>query len=228
MRTRPERLTAFSAFAALALGAAGTLFERAGPSVLSAGPVEFGAWARTHHDALVAQSVIFTLSTAPLLVFFTGLQTVLHQESGRAASGHVDPALIVLAGGALWVTAQLMGQAVQVAMATAAAHGEQAAFVTSLGDLMRTVLAWGNLPLAAALGACAVVGYRDEGLPRWLAALSGVTGVAHVLPLVVGRSRKGLLSHDGVLAYLPYPLFVGWMGSVAVILLRRARAPRTA
>jgi hypothetical protein len=227
MRTRPERLTAYSAFAALALGASGTLFERAGPSVLSAGPAEFLSWARAHHDALVAQSVIFGLSTAPLLLFFAGLRAALQQEDVPADSGRVDLTLLVLGGGAAWVMAQLLGQAVQVAMASAAVHGEHASFVASLGALMRTVLAWGNAPLALALAGCAVTSFRRKALPGWVAALSGVAGLVHLLPLGTARVRKGPLSQDGALAYLPYPVFVGWMLSVAVSLLRKAPPPTT-
>lgn len=225
---RPERLTAYSAFAALALGALGTLFERAGPSVLSAGPEEFRAWARTHHDALLAQSAVFGLSTAPLLLFFAGLRVVLQQQGSQVQADRVDLSLLVLAGGALWVLAQLVGQAVQVSMATAAGHGEQASVVASLGDRSRAVISWGNLPLATALGACAVTGFRDKALPTWLATLSAVTGAVHVLPSVATRITKGGLSADGVLAYLPYPVFVAWIVGVAVTSLRKVPAPRTA
>jgi hypothetical protein len=174
---------------------------------------------------LVAQSVLFGLSCAPLLLFFAGLRAVLDPRERPAGAGGVDLSLVVLAGGALWVTAQLLGQAIQVAMATAAVHGEHAGFVASLGDLMKAVLAVGNLPLAAALAACAVLVLRHGGLPGWLAALSAGTSLAHVLPLAASAGR-GPLSRDGLSAYLTYPAFVGWMGAMAFTLLRRGRAPR--
>lgn len=226
MRIRPARLTAYSAFAALALGAAGTLFERADPSVLSAEPPEFASWAREHSGALLAQSALFGLSSAPLLVFFAGLRAVLRQNvSGRDAS-RVDLSLVVLGAGALWVSLQLLGQAIQVSMASAAAHGEADALVASLGDLMRVPLRWANLALGAALGATAVVALRDHALPRWLGRLSTLAGAVQVVSAagspVDGRSRS-----KDVLAYLPYPVFVAWMVSVAVRLLRDARPPVT-
>jgi len=75
------RRTAFSAFAGLALGAAGMAFERARPSVLSASTAEFGAWTRAHHRELLAQSLFLGPSTMPMLVFFAGLRT--HLDAGR-------------------------------------------------------------------------------------------------------------------------------------------------
>lgn len=219
MRIRPDRLTAYSAFAALAFGAAGTLFERADPSVLSAEPPEFASWAREHSDALLAQSALFSLGSAPLLVFFAGLRAVLHQNVSRREASRVDLSLVVLGGGALWVSLQLLGQAIQVSMASAAAHGEADAIVASLGDLMRVPLRWASLALGAALGTTAVVALRDEALPRWLGWLSAAAGGVQIVSAAVSPVGERSRSKD-VLTYLPYPVFVAWMVSVAVRLLR--------
>jgi hypothetical protein len=226
MRQRPERLTAFSALAALALGAAGTMFERAGPATLAAGPEELRAWARTHHRALVAQSVVFGTSTAPLLVFFAGLGGVLHRRCRQTARGSADLSPVVLGGGAMWAAAQLVGQALQVSMASAAEHQEHAGFVASLGDLMRSTLRVGNVPLSAALGACAVMGLRDRALPRALSGLSAATALAHVVPVVAGSSEKRTAPTEAAVTYAPYLLFVAWMLGVATHLLRPERDPR--
>lgn len=226
MKVRPERLTAYSAFAALALGAAGTLFERADPSVLSAEAPEFASWARAHHEALLAQSAFFSLSSAPLLVFFAGLRTVLHQRGRRSDAGRVDLSLVVLGGGALWVTLQLLGQAIQVSMASAAAHGEAEGLVASLGDLMRVPLRWANVSLGVTLGATAVATLRDHALPRWLGWLSAAAAGAQLLASGDSRPADGRSrSAEVVRAYLPYPVFVGWLVSVAVRLLREEARP---
>jgi hypothetical protein len=222
MRIRPERLAAYSAFAALALGAVGMLFERADPSVLSAGPAEFASWARAHNDALLAQSVFFSLSAAPLLMFFAGLRAVLRQPGRQRGANRVDLSLVVLGAGALWVTLQLVAQAVQVAMASAAGHGAADEFVASLGDLMHVPLTWANLALGTALGCTAVVALRDRALPRWLGWLSAATAGVQLVSVAGARVQKGPLSDRGALAYLPYPVFVAWLVSAAVSLLRRA------
>jgi len=226
MRQRPERLTAFSALAALALGAAGTMFERAGPSVLSAGPEELRTWARTHHRALVAQSAVFGTSTAPSLAFFAGLGAVLHQRHERLSHDSADLSPVVLGGGALWATAQLVAQGFQLSMASAAEHQEHAGFVASLSDLMRTTLRVGNLPLSAALGACAVMGVRDTALPRWLSGLSAATALAHLLPVAAGSSGKRAAPTEAVVTYTPYLLLVAWMVGVTTHLLDRGPALR--
>jgi hypothetical protein len=221
MRISQERLTAFSAFAALALGAAGMVFERAGTSVLSAGPEEFASWARAHDRELVAQSLFLSLGTAPLLVFFLGLHAYLEGHRLRRGLSRVDLTLVVLAGGASWVVLNLLGQALQVSMARAAGGGAATEVVVSRGDRMLDVLTWGNLALGAALGATAFIALRSRALPGWLGWLSALGAVAHVAPVAGRGVEEGPLSRDGVLAYLPYPVFVGWMVSVAVTLLRK-------
>jgi hypothetical protein len=215
------RRTALSAFAGLALGAAGVTFERAGPSVLSASTADFGTWARAHHRELLAQSMFLGPSTLPMLLFFAGLRA--HLEVRRPASGRVDLSLVVLAGGAAWAGVNLAAQAVQVEMALAARHGATDAQVAHLGDRMRGVLLVGNLPLTTALAAVGYLASRDRSLPGWLARLSLLTAIAHAAPVVTARVEKGPLSRDGALAYLPYPLFVAWVVGVAVTLLRGAR-----
>jgi hypothetical protein len=218
------RRTALSAFAGLALGAAGVTFERAGPSVLSASTADFGTWARAHHRELLAQSMFLGPSTLPMLLFFAGLRA--HLEVRRPASGRVDLSLVVLAGGAAWAGVNLAAQAVQVEMALAARRGATDAQVAHLGDRMRGVLLVGNLPLATALAAVGHLASRDGSLPGWLGRLSFLTAVAHAVPVVTARVEKGPLSRDGALAYLPYPLFVVWVLSAAVTLLRVARHER--
>ena len=221
MRPRQDRLAAFSAFAALALGAAGMVFERAGPSVLAAEPAEFADWARSHHRALLAQSGFLSASTVPMLVFFTGLRAALRLRGGQADHGPVDLSLVVLGAGAAWVAIQVAAQATQVSMATAAARGATAGVVTSRGDLMVAILSVGNTTMATALAATAAVAFRDRALPRWLAWFSAAAGAVHVLPLVGGRGGAGRRSADGAFDYLPYPVFVVWLVSIAVHLLRR-------
>lgn len=225
MRPRQDRLAAFSAFAALALGAAGMVFERAGPSVLAAEPEEFAGWARSHHRALLAQSGFLSASTVPMLVFFTGFRAALRLRGGRADHGPVDLSLVVLGAGSAWVVLQAVAQATQVSMATAAARGATAGIVTSRGDLMVAILSVGNTTMATALAATAAVAFRDRALPRRLAWFSAAAGVVHVLPLVGGRGRAGRRSADGALDYLPYPVFVVWLVSIAVHLMRRPAPP---
>jgi hypothetical protein len=220
MRPPQDRLAAFSAFAALALGAAGMVFERAGPSVLAAEPKVFADWARSHHRALLAQSSFLSASTVPMLVFFTGLRAALHLRGGRAAHGPVDLPLVVLGAGAAWVVLQVAAQATQVSMATAAARGATAGIVTSRGDLMVAILSVGNTTMATALAATAAVAFRDRALPRWLAWFSATAGVVHVVPLIGGHGRAGRRSADGAFDYLPYPVFVAWLVSIATHLMR--------
>jgi len=213
MRPRQDRLAAFSAFAALALGAAGMVFERAGPTVLAAEPEEFAGWARAHHRALLGQSSFLSASTVPMLVFFVGLRAELRLRGGRADDGPVDLSLVVLGAGAAWVVLQVFAQATQVSMATAAARGATAGTITARADLMVAILAVGNTTAAVAS--------RDRALPGWLAWFSAAAGVVHVLPLVGGRGGAGRRSADGAFDYLPYPVFVAWLVSIAVHLMRR-------
>jgi hypothetical protein len=207
VRGRPGRLTAYSAFAALALGAVGMAFERAGPAVMSADPDELAAWAGRHHRALTAQSGVYLVSTAPLLLFFAGLRSWLRPQ---APAGRVDLSLAVLGGGSLWVLGNAAAQTVQVSMAREAAAGADPAIVAALGQRMRARLVRSNAALSGAMAATAAATFRDGALPRWVGWLSAAGAGAHAAPVVSRRLEN-----------LPYPFFVAWLVAVAVVLVRR-------
>jgi hypothetical protein len=196
------------------------VFERAGPSVLSASTADFAAWAREHRRELLAQSAFLGPSTVPLLVFFAGLRAYLGR---RQRMGRVDLSLVVLAGGAAWATINLLAQGLQVSLALAAGGGAADEHVADLGDRMIDVLLVGNVPVAAAIAATGYLGARDRSLPGWLVVLSYVTALAHAAPVATAGVTEGPLSREGALSYLPYPLFVAWVVGVAVTLLRRGR-----
>jgi hypothetical protein len=210
VRERPQRLTAYSAFASLALGAVGVAFERAGPSVMSAGPEELTDWARERHRELTAQSGVYLVSTVPLLSVFAGLSSCLRQS--RHTPRRVDPSLAVLGGGSAWVLGNAAAQAVQLSMARRAAAGADPESVAALGDRMRRILVYGNASLSVALTATSVAASRDDALPRWLGRLSGVAAAAHAAPVVSRRLEN-----------LPYPFFVAWLVGVAATLARRPK-----
>lgn len=211
MSARPERVAASAGIAALAMGAVGMAFERAGPSVMTAPPEEFAAWAAEHHRELTAQSAVYLTSTAPLLAYFAGLSRSLTPKDG--------PALLrsaaVLAGGATWLGFQAAAQTEQLAMAREAVRGAPPRDVTGRGSRMRELLTWGNAALGGALAATA----GQEPLPRWLRGVSAAAAVAHVAPVVVGWRGP---APAGVVEVLPYPLFVAWLVGVVVVLGRRA------
>ncbi|HSJ22793.1 MAG TPA: hypothetical protein VK964_19690 [Nocardioidaceae bacterium] len=208
MRDRPRRLTAYSAFAALTLGAVGMAFERAGPSVMAADPDDFAAWAGKHHRALTTQSGVFLVSTAPLLLFFAGLRSWLRPHQDPAA--RVDLSLAVLGGGSLWALGSAAAQTVQASMARSAASGAEAEAVAALGQRMRAMLVRSNAALSGAMAATAAATFRDGALPRWLGWLSAAGAVAHLAPMTTRRLEN-----------LPYPFFVAWLVAVAVVLARR-------
>lgn len=202
-RPRAERLTAAAAFTALGLGGAGMAFERAGPSVMTASAEELTSWASGHRRELTAQSVVYLVSTAPLLAYVAGL-------------GRVTRSPAVLAGGTTWVGYQVAAQVAQMAMARAASQGEPD--VADHARRMTDLLRHGNAALGVAAAATADASLRRGLLPRWLGVLSAATAVAHAAPLVAHRSGR----ESAAVEVLPYPFFVAWIGAVAVGVLRRA------
>lgn len=209
---RPERVTAYAGLTALALGAAGMAFERAGPSVASASPGELAAWATEHHRALSAQSAVYLTSTAPLLAFFAGLAFTLRPGDGP---DRLARSVGVLAGGATWLGFQAAAQTEQLGMARAAAHDAGPQEVASRGSRMRALLRTGNAALAGSLAATATAPRTD--LPGWLRGLSAAAAAAHLAP-AMARRRGG-----APLEVLPYPLFVAWLVGVVTVLGRRSR-----
>lgn len=219
-RPRAERLSAAAAFTALGLGAVGMAFERAGPSVTAATPAELAEWAARHHRALTAQSGVYLVSTAPLLVFFAGLGRSL-----RSPGRPVPSAVVVPAAGAAWVACQAAAQVSQVQMARAAAYRASGSpeAVTAHAGRMRDLLRYGNAALGVAAAATADASLRQGLLPRWLGALSAATAAAHVVPLAASSTAERSTRAAAAVEVLPYPFFVAWVGCVGGVLLRRAR-----
>lgn len=210
MRTDAVHLGGLAAVATLLAGGAALAFERASADVLTAAPAEFADWAARYETELLSQSLFFLLSTGFLVLVWSGLRTLARGTPGAVAFG----------AGLVYVGMSLSGQAIQVATARAAADGIAPDVVATLADLMVVLLMVANLPLVAALGAIAVAGHRDEGVPLWLGRLSAAAALVHVLPLLGIVATEGVMSAEGMIGYLAYPVFVAWLVAVAVVLLR--------
>lgn len=214
MRTDAVHLGGLAAVAALVAGGAALAFERASADVLTASPAEFSGWAARYETELLSQSLFFVLSTGFVVLVWSGLRSLAGGAAGAVAFG----------AGLVYAGLSLSAQAIQVATARAAAGGIEPDVVATLGDLMVVLLLVANLPLVVALGAVAVAGHRHAGVPLWLGRLSAAAALVHLLPLLGIVATEGVMSAEGAIGYLAYPVFVAWLVAVAVVLLRAPAA----
>ncbi len=224
MRTDAVRVGGLFGFAALVVSGAAVAFERASTDVMSAGSAEYTTWVVTNHSALLTQSLLFVTSSGLLLLLFGGVRALLDEVPALART--------TLAAGAVWVAMSLTAQSIQVAMTRAALEGVSPGIVATLGDLMTLLLLVANLPLVIVLAAVALAGLheprlREHVVPAWLGWVSAVAALLHVVPLLSIPVTDGPMSSDGLVGYLPYPVFVVWLVAVAVVMVRSPAQERT-
>jgi hypothetical protein len=82
-----------------------------------------------------------------------------------------------------------------------------------------------NLLIAMMLLAVAVSSFQTDAFPAWLSA---VTAAGNIVPLLGIIVRTGPLAPNGwVTAYAPYPLFMAWLMSATIVMLRRIEGPKS-
>ncbi|MGN6742714.1 MAG: hypothetical protein ACTHJL_05375 [Amnibacterium sp.] len=201
-----ERQGGVAGLAGIVLGAAAEVFERG----VSRGG---GAAATAAHYAdqaagLRAQALLFALGGALTLWFLAGLRARL-RRTVRAEQPFGDLALVA---GAASTVLTLAALAVQEALTLEPAPA-------ALAALADTLFLLAGVPLAVLLVAVAVPSLARHALPVWVCWLSLAAAVTQLLPLLGMLAGSGPVAPGGWLsAFLPYPLYLVWLGAVAVLL----------
>jgi hypothetical protein len=215
--TRAERWGAASGFAVLLAGAAAVVFER-GPVSASDPGSEIAGYFAANQAALRAQGLLFLIGAGFFLWFLGSLRSFLI----RAEAGTGRLSTVALAAGVASTMLTVVALAFQVGLAAAANGEAQPALVGIMGALFTVA----NLPLAVMLIAVAVLSFRTGAFPAWLGWLSILAAAAQLLPTFGIVLDGGPMAVDGWLAaYLPYPLYVVWLASATVAMLRRIGKP---
>jgi hypothetical protein len=213
-----QRLAALSGFAALAVAAAAVGFERSVPDA-DRSPVEVVDFYVRNHSVLLAQSLLFVVSSGIFLWFLGGLRTFLSAVEGEPA--RLSSA--AYASGIAWIVVNLCVQAPQIALARAGAAGDLqpqvAVVVNDVGLALATIA---DVPVAAMVAAVAVLSLRRNGLPDWLGWLSGLVAGVHLVAWCGVVARGGPLAPGGWATFVSYPVFVGWLVAMSVVMLTSA------
>jgi hypothetical protein len=216
-QTRWERWGAASGFAALLAGAAAVAFER-GPVSASDPAGEIADYFADNAAALRAQGLLFLIGGGIFLWFVGSLCSFLIRAEG--GTGRVS--MVAFGAGIASAMITMVALAFQIGLATAPGGELQPALVGVMGTLFTAA----NFPLAVMLVAVAEVSFRARAFPAWLGWLSLAASAAQLVPSFGLILDSGPLAPDGWLAgYLPYPLYVAWLASATVVMVRRIGKP---
>lgn len=207
---------AASGFAALAVGAAAVAFERGAPPV-GASDVEVAAFHGAHAQALLAQSLLFLLSSALFLWFVGCLRT--HLAAVEGGTGRY--AGLVFGAGVGYVALSATAQAGQVALARVAGAGAAPQLVAAVGSLSWALFTVAAVPAAVMLAGFAVSAARSPATPTWLGAVAAVAAAAQLGLLAGIVVTTGPLAPGGWYTFVPYPPYVVWLAAASALLLRR-------
>ncbi|HET9139806.1 hypothetical protein [Actinophytocola sp.] len=217
---REQRWGAVSGFAALVLGGVAVGFERSVPDP-DRTPAEVLDFYLRNGSELLAQSLLFVLSSGLFLWFLGGLRTFLARIEGRPAR----MASIAYAAGIAWIVLNLAVQAPQIALARAADTGLQPQLAVVVNDIGLALATIADVPVAVLVTAVAVLSLRDKVLPTWLGWLSALVAVAHLAGWAGIVTAGGPLSPGGWATFVIYPVFVVWLIGITTVMFTHAREP---
>jgi hypothetical protein len=215
-----ERWGAVSGLVALAVAGVAVGFERSAPNP-DRSPAEVVVFYTEHRGALLAQSLLFVLSSGILLWFLAALRSYLAR-----AEGHTDrlPS-VAYAAGIAWLLLNLAVQAPQIALARAAngaLRPEVAVVVNDVGLALATIA---DVPLAVLAITVAVLCLRSNAFPAWLGWFSVVNAVVHLVAAFGIVADTGPLAPGGWVTFSVYPVFVVWLLAVISAMITRTRHP---
>jgi hypothetical protein len=177
-----------------------------------------------NHGALLAQSLLFVISTGFFVLFLAGLRSFLNRAEG--GTGVLSTA--AFGAGIVWCAISLVAQAVQVALAMSSVSEVLPELVGTMSDLMFALLTIGNVPLAVLLGATGVLSLQAKAFPTWLGWLSLVTAATHLVIAFGIVVETGPLAPGGLVTYVAYPLMVTWVLATTTVMIRRTGTPTSA
>jgi hypothetical protein len=212
-----ERWAAASGFGMLLAAAAAVTLER-GAGIEASAPAEVTVdLFANNRELLLAQSLLFVVSTGFFVLFVSALRSFLI----RAEGGTGVLATTVFGAGLVWAAISLVAQAVQVALAMAFVDDVPTAVAGPMSDLMFAVLTIANIPIGVMLIATAVVSLQTKAFPAWLGWLSVGTAAAHLAAAFGIVAGSGPLSPGGSVSYMAYVLMVAWILATTIVMIRR-------
>lgn len=198
--TRDRRLLALAAGAFFALALIGRVLYPSEPDFVGA-PASIAPFYQDNVNALLASNTIYMIGMAVFIAFAGTLATTLRRSLDGALpsvafGGAVAGAALMLAAGTADIVAALRVQQQD-------AIDPQVAAV--MWDLNSALFGLGApMAFAVLVLAVAVAGLRGTGVPRWLAAVSVILGVALVVPPI---------------SYIAVIVFIFWVPAVGVAML---------
>jgi hypothetical protein len=184
-------------------------------------PRDWAFLTRVHGPVLRvhAQRRYSILIGAGIFLWYVGsLRAFLARAEGRTG----DLSAVVFGAGVAWTAVGVAAQASQIGLAM----GSTSEVPPAVVGTMMALFIGANLLLAVMLIAVAAVSFQTQAFPAWLAWLSVATAAANLIPLLGIVVKSGPLAPNGwITAYAPYPVFVVWLVSATIMMLRRIGKP---
>ncbi len=218
-----ERWGVATGYVVVALGIAGAAFERGAPTA-SAPAEEILSFMLKYRSELLMQSLLFVLSAGVYFWFFGSLRSYLMK--GEGDSGRL--ATVTFGAGVVWAGLQMILQSLQVALAIGVSSDIDPAFVGIFSDLMYALSVIAYVPMAIVLLTVAVVSFRTDILPGWIAWLSLVCSLLNIIMVFGMVSESALLVPGGAFTYMLYALMPIWLLLVTTVMFVRLRKSKNA
>jgi len=212
---RWERIGAASGLAAAVLAVAAFASVPSPPKLdeLSKTVAYFGA----HHNGVLVQTYLFTLSTAAFLWFAGSVRSHLRRNEdgpGRLAD--------ISFGGALVAATMLMlSLAMLAAVAFRADTSPNAANIRLMTDLGSIMFAMSFMPIAVFIGACSLSSYRTGAFPMAHAVVGGVMAIGAAATPLLTLGDTGFFSLNNAFGAGTIALFalLAWESVTSVMMI---------
>lgn len=174
-------------------------------------------WATDKRDAILQGAYLAGLATVLLIWWVGSLRSYLRSAEG--GTGRLSA--VVFGAGIVMLALSAITAALSAVMVVRLPGAGDAAMTQMLFDGMNALYATAWFPLAAAVGAAAVITMRSRAFPMWF----GLAGYAAMIVFLLAglglTTATGVFAANGGVGYLAYAVSALWVVVASVLMIQR-------
>ncbi len=214
-----EKVAAATGIGAIVLYVVSYALTGAPPSGANAAKVL--QWATDKREAVLQAGFVSGLAMVLYIWFLGSLRSYLRSAEG--GSGRLSA--VVFGAGVVTVALTALTTILSTMAVMRLPQAGDPAIAQLLNDGVSASIAVGWPPLAAMMGATAVITMRKGAFPAWFGALGYVGAIASLLASLGVATATGAFSSSGAVGMLAFALAAVWMLVASVLLIQRVGKP---